>query len=162
MFISRRRFLQSSSSASLITLFPGFCMAASEPGLSSALMDDAASAWQFFKQPGDLAPGILPSTAWREGEGFGQHGVLTMWDVGSLILGYVSARRLELIDQADFDARIDGVIQFIEKARFSHDGENLLNFRNSAKDASSVEDGFDSTDTGRLLIANTGPRVRVI
>lgn len=124
------------------------------PALANAVMDrelmeDAETAWRFFQLPGN-APGLVPAMTRGEGR---QHQVLTMWDIGSLILGYVSARRIGLISETEFGARIDDVLAFLGKTEFMYRDNRLPNYRNSSVDGSSVEDGFDSTDMGRLLVA---------
>ena len=81
------------------------------------------------------------------------HPVLAMWDTGSLILAYVAARSLDLIDQEDFSARIDGVLSFLKKAVYRWQGADLPNFQTYVTTGRSYEDGYNATDTARLLIA---------
>ena len=121
--------------------------------LISRLLEDAKTAWSYFQIEGN-APSMVPCAAWFEGEAtIGQLPELTMWDVGSIVLAYVSARDLGLIDDAELKVRGGDVVNYLGKTRFTFDGNALPNFRNSSLDGSPVEEGFDSTDMGRLLIA---------
>ncbi len=118
------------------------------------LKRDAAVAWQYFASAGRGARrGLVPAAVWPEGDGYGTYDSLTMWDTGSLILAYVSARAIGLIEAREFDERISTVITFLKRSEFRWGKLVLPNFRTSITDASSVEAGYDATDTGRLLIA---------
>jgi hypothetical protein len=152
MLISRRSVLLA---AALIPASAGLAYAAGTEEQVAAVSDDdlsrdAAAAWRFFEQGGNVKPGVTPATAWVDRGKVGQYAVLTMWDMGSLINGYVAARSLGIIDDARFGELVEGALVFLKGATFKYHGRALLNFRTSASDASQVEQGFDSTDTGRL------------
>lgn len=118
------------------------------------LMRDAETAWQFFTNTAyGLPTGLAPAAVWPKGSGLGRYAILTMWDVGSLILATVSARKIGLISEKAFDARVKGILQFLERHRFNWGGAQLPNFRTDVRSGRSVEFGYDSTDMGRLFVA---------
>ena len=63
----------------------------------------AMTAWRFFENNIDQKTGLVGSV-----EGFGS---ATLWDMGSYMMALVSANRLGLIDQSNFDHR---VAQFLD------------------------------------------------
>ena len=118
------------------------------------LKQDADIAWRYFNsEVRGMTKGLVPAAVWPEGNSYGRYAILTMWDVGSLILAYVSARSIGLINADEFDERINGVLSFLKKTSFRWQKLNLPNYRTSAVGSGSVENGYDSTDIGRLLIA---------
>lgn len=123
------------------------------PALDAELRADAAQAWKFFELKGKYLPGMLPAIAWYSGKSIDDYPALAMWDVGSLILGYVSARSLDLVSQAEFERRIAGVVSFLEDAVFEWRGKKLPNYQTYISDGRILEKGFNSTDAGRLLVA---------
>jgi hypothetical protein len=155
MPLTRRQFLHRSATGAVCSvLAPAMSAVAAAPaGLDDALRQDAATAWRFFEAWDGMAPSMVPANGWFEGDAVGHHDVLTMWDIGSLILAGVAARRLDLIDDATFERRSADVLTFLGGALYLQDGRWLLNYRSNPIDGSSVEPGFDSTDAGRLLIA---------
>ncbi|HUS97311.1 MAG TPA: DUF3131 domain-containing protein, partial [Hyphomicrobiaceae bacterium] len=77
----------------------------------SELKSDAAIAWRYFANSTSRASkGLVPAAIWPQDGGYGEYGILTMWDVGSIILAYVSARSIGLIDAKEFDERITNVL----------------------------------------------------
>lgn len=122
--------------------------------LAASLKRDAEIAWQYFttKTPG--APvGLVPAAMWPEGSGMGRYSILTMWDTGSLILAYLSARSIGIIDEKEFDQRMRTVMTFLRNSTFRWGQLSLPNYRTQIVGGTAVEGGYDTTDTGRLLMA---------
>ena len=120
----------------------------------TALKRDAEIAWRFFSanSPG-VDQGLVPAATWPEGDGFGRYDILTMWDAGSLILAYVSARSIGLIQEKEFDQRIKAVMAFLRRSEFRWGKLTLPNYRTANTGGRTVEPGYDATDIGRLLLA---------
>ena len=155
--LTRREILEFSLATSAIACFPKMTRAedATEvtPLLEAQLRDDAEQAWKFFELKGKYLRGMLPAIAWYSGNSIKDYPVLAMWDVGSLILACISARSLDLINDAVFEERIDGVATFLKKAVFKWRGKSLPNYQTYISNGRSFEGGFNSTDAGRLLIS---------
>jgi hypothetical protein len=119
-----------------------------------ALKKDAEIAWQYFAAPSaGVDRGLVPAAAWSQGNGYGRYDILTMWDTGSMILAYVSARSLGLISEKEFDQRIKAVMAFLRRSEFRWGKLTLPNFRTGNSGGRTIEPGFDATDIGRLLMA---------
>lgn len=122
--------------------------------LASSLKRDAEIAWQYFATRTPGAPvGLVPAAMWPEGSGLGRYGILTMWDTGSLILATLSARSIGLIDEKEFDLRMRTVMAFLKNSTFRFGQLTLPNYRTQIVGGTAVEGGYDTTDTGRLLLA---------
>src|SRR5690606_26583088 len=122
--------------------------------LASSLKRDAEIAWQYFATPTPGAPlGLVPAAMWPEGSGLGRYSILTMWDAGSLILANLPARSIGLIDEQDFDQGQRTIMAFLKKSTFRWGQLSLPNYRTQIVGGSAVEGGYDTTDTGRLLMA---------
>ncbi len=121
--------------------------------LRAELIEDARAAWQYFEQSGPHLTGLVPANIWHEGNGFGSYRIVTMWDVGSILLATLSAHALGLIDDASYSQRMAGLDSFLRKATYHTRGARLPNFRSSVDTAKSVEAGYDATDTARLFVA---------
>jgi len=122
--------------------------------LASSLKKDAEIAWQYFatKTPG-ARQGLVPAAMWPEGGALGRYNILTMWDAGSLILAYLSARSIGIIDEKEFDQRMRTVMTFLRNSTFRWGQLTLPNYRTQIVGGTTVEGGYDTTDTGRLLAA---------
>lgn len=123
------------------------------PERRDQLLEDARAAWQFFEQPGRQLTGLVPANIWHEGHGFGSYRIVTMWDVGSILLATLSAHTLHLIDDRELAKRMAGLDRFLRKATYTYRGARLPNFRSSIDTARSIESGYDATDTARLFVA---------
>lgn len=123
------------------------------PERREQLLEDARAAWEFFEQPGRQLAGLVPANIWHEGRGFGSYRIVTMWDVGSILLATISAHSLRLIDDRQFAKRMAGLDDFLRKATYTYRGARLPNFRSSIDTARSIETGYDATDTARLFVA---------
>jgi uncharacterized protein DUF3131 len=119
----------------------------------SDLMADAAVAWQYFEAWQKKYDTVVPATGWRNGKSLEAYPFLTMWDAATLIMAYVSAHRIGLIDDGRFEKAVRTSVKFLARATFK--------FKKSALPVAEMpigrdrgqRKGFDSTDTGRLLIA---------
>jgi hypothetical protein len=116
------------------------------------LKNDVDIAWRYFTAPG-ASRGLLPSATWPEGDGYGRYDILTMWDIGSFVIAYISARSMGLINESEFDTRIKTVMSFLRRSEFRWGKLTLPNFRTGVPDNRTIQPGFDATDTGRLLSA---------
>lgn len=123
------------------------------PERRDQLLSDARAAWEFFEQPGRQMAGLVPANIWQEGNDYGSYRIVTMWDVGSILLGTISAHSLGLINDAAFSERIAGIDNFLRRATYHFGEARLPNYRSSIDTAKSVESGYDATDTARLFIA---------
>lgn len=122
--------------------------------LVPSLKKDAEIAWQFFTMKTPGAPiGLVPAAVWPEGSSLGRYNILTMWDAGSLILAYISARSIGLIEEKEFDQRMRTVMAFLKNSTFRWSQLSLPNYRTQIVGGSAAEGGYDTTDTGRLLLA---------
>lgn len=122
--------------------------------LATVLRRDAEIAWQYFATRTPGAPhGLVPAAMWPEGTGIGRYNILTMWDAGSLILAYLSARSIGLIDEKELDQRMRAVMAFLRTSTFRWGANALPNYRTQIIGGNVVEGGYDTTDTGRLLAA---------
>jgi len=122
--------------------------------IAADLRRDAEHAWKYFERKTSSLPGIVPPNIWPEGgDSYGSYDIVTMWDMGSLIMATVAARSIGIIDEANFDRRITGIKAFLKQATYTRKKVRVPNFRSRVDNAASVEDGYDATDTGRLFVA---------
>ncbi|MDX8442360.1 DUF3131 domain-containing protein [Mesorhizobium australafricanum] len=118
-----------------------------------ALRADAELAWTYFDWGAKNFNGMAPATSWIE---FGKqtgYPFTTMWDTGSHILAAVSAQRLRIIDQTEFEKMINRILAFLGQGDFSFAGVKLPNTERRLSSKGGERDGFDSADVGRLLVA---------
>lgn len=122
--------------------------------IAADLRRDAEHAWAYFERKSSALPGLTSANIWLdEDDGVGAYDIITMWDVGSLIMATVSARSIGLIDAEDFDRRVTSIKSFLERTTYTHKTTRVPNFRSRVDNAASVEAGYDATDTGRLFVA---------
>lgn len=135
-------------------LSPALAGPQQNPASASALGRDAELAWRYFA-PNlvGVDRGLVPAATWPEGDNYGRYDILTMWDTGSLILAYVSARSIGLIDEKEFDQRIKAVMAFLRRSEFRWGKSTLPNYRTANTGGRTIEGGYDATDTGRVLVA---------
>lgn len=155
---SRRDVVKGSLMIPLAAVTPSISAATqSDKDVSTSLRrdleQDAARAWEFFQPKGKFLPGMLPATSWRANGSIDNYPVLAMWDTGSLILAYISARMVGLLSETGFEERIKGVLSFLDKAVFRWGKETLPNYQTYITDGRILERGYDATDTARLLVS---------
>jgi hypothetical protein len=91
------------------------------PEIESKLQSDAAHAWQYFERKSKAMTGLASPNIWSDGDGeYASYDRVTMWDVGSIVFATLSARSLGLIDEAAFDARVRGILDFLNRAIFKY------------------------------------------
>jgi len=123
------------------------------PPSPAELMEDAATAWTYFdawKKKFDTA---VPATGWRRGKTLEAYPFLTMWDMASLIMAHVSAHRIGLIDGKRFDRAAAKIVRLLAASTFKFKTSALPMAEIPIGRARGQRQGFDATDTGRLLIA---------
>ncbi|QPC89731.1 DUF3131 domain-containing protein [Mesorhizobium sp. INR15] len=118
-----------------------------------ALRADAELAWTYFDWGAKHYNGMAPATSWIESGKQTGYPFITMWDIGSHILAAVSAQRLRIIDQTQFETMIDRILAFLGEGDFRFAGAKLPNTERRLSAKGGERDGFDSADTGRLLVA---------
>lgn len=118
-----------------------------------ALRADAELAWTFFDWGAKHYNGMAPATSWIETGKQTGYPFVTMWDIGSHILAVVAAQRLRIIDQTEFETTINRILAFLGQNDFSLAGAKLPNTERRLSSKGGERDGFDSADTGRLLVA---------
>lgn len=119
----------------------------------SALKEDAALAWSYFDWGAKKFHGMVPATSWMENGQQQGYPFTTMWDAGTYILAAVSAHRLGIIDQEKFEKTINTILTFLGASSFRYAGANLPQAERSLASQADQREGFDSADTGRLLIS---------
>lgn len=118
-----------------------------------ALMRDAELAWRYFDWGGKTFSGVAPGTADIEAGKPVGYPFVTMWDLGSQILATISANRLGLIDQRAFETQTMSILQLLRKYSYRYAGVNLPPLEVAIGRQAEQHSGYDSADTGRLLIA---------
>ena len=121
------------------------------PEQRDLLMDDARLAWSYIEQFTDPETGLVPATAWLEGDKVQAYQFSTMWDTGSLILGILSAHSIGLLSDAQFFERIDAVLDGLATGVFN--GLRLPKGLASTDGKASGHDDYNASDTARLLVS---------
>ncbi len=128
-------------------------LAAEKVRFDDGLMADAELAYSYLEQAEMSATGLALTVRKQiNGKSF-NNAEITMWDVGSLILGLLAAADLGLVPEREAYARIRKIMRSLPVIQ---DGDHaypptLINVR----DASIERDGFDACDFGRLSSAVT-------
>ncbi len=117
------------------------------------LLSDAALAWRYFDWGMQAFNGIAPGTSWMEDGKQQGYPFSTMWDVASNIMATVSAKRLGLIDETAMAERAERILQFLGEESYRYAGVRLPPAERRLAKQAGERKGFDSADTGRLLIA---------
>ncbi|WP_439566171.1 DUF3131 domain-containing protein [Gloeocapsopsis crepidinum] len=112
----------------------------------------ARSAWQYFVKNYQPATGFTNST--------GGYPSGTLWDMGNYLTALNTARSLNLIDQADFDSRLNKFLATLSELRLFEDGlpskvYNTANGQMVDYGNNPVERGigWSALDIGRILAA---------
>ena len=122
-------------------------------GFDAAMKADSKIAWQYFQIWKALSKPIIPGTAYLSAGKLAGYPLLTMWDVGSLILAFSSAFLLGHISQIDLNLKAQQVIKILQSHTVAFGGTRLPSVEISASSVPSTRSGFDAADVGRLLIA---------
>lgn len=118
-----------------------------------ALMRDAELAWRYFDWGARTFGGVAPGTADIEAGKPVGYPFVTMWDLGSQILATISASRLGLIDQRAFEAQAMSILKLLGRYSYRYAGVTLPPLEVAIGRQAEQHSGYDSADTGRLLIA---------
>ena len=110
----------------------------------------ARVAWSYFERNVDAQTGLASSVE--------NYPSATMWDTGSYLMAVISARRLGLIEQPEFDARISRALASLQKLplfdnRLPNKAYNTatLQMTDYANQPSQRGIGWSVIDIGRLL-----------
>jgi hypothetical protein len=122
-------------------------------GFDATLEEDARSAWKYFEIWKSSAKAIIPGTAYLNDNKVAGYPLVTMWDVGSLVLAFCSAFLLGLITQVELNVKAIQIVKLLKAQTISFKGGNLPRVEVSATNSPSKRSGFDSADVGRLLVA---------
>lgn len=122
-----------------------------EPLSTEDWMADARQAWTFFERFSTAATGLCVDTADVQGDDQWLHREITMWDLGSLIAGVMSAHELGLISDNVFVARAEQLVRALPVANIG--GRLLPSEVISSETGMSLSNDFNACDTGRLLSA---------
>lgn len=117
------------------------------------LLADARTAWSYFSEWKVLKRARIPSTAYMDGGSRRGYPLLTMWDVASLINGCISARLLGIVTEAELTAFGERIIAILGQSTTRYGKSGLPGLEIAAGSAQAIRQGFDSADTGRLLIS---------
>ncbi|MDU8945954.1 DUF3131 domain-containing protein [Ovoidimarina sediminis] len=115
------------------------------------LLNDARVAWSYFEQLTDSDTGLVPATAWIEGDKLETYDFSTMWDTGSLILAIISAHSIGLLTDDTFSARIGAVLGGLATGVLN--GLRLPKGLSSTTRRAAGDDKYNASDTGRLLVS---------
>ncbi len=120
-----------------------------DPAERAELMKDAEIAWRYFALLTDKETGLIPATAWLQ-DNLVAYPLATMWDVGSTLIGLIGAHSIGIIDTKEFTERVEKALAHISDSTIR--GLRLPRLQTPTNGKGSGEDGFDASDTGRLLI----------
>lgn len=120
----------------------------------AALIADAELAWQYFARSGESFDGLVPGTAALEsGKVVARWPYATLWDFGSHVLAAVSAHRLGIIDDDEFDRTVNRIIAFLGDHVIDVAGFKMPPGVLALTDGRPAARGFDAYDTGRFLVS---------
>ena len=117
------------------------------------LKADAELAWTYFDWGAKNFNGMVPATSWMEFGKQAGYPFTTMWDVGTHIL----ATSVGTASRHHRASRIRNDHQphhsFLGETSFRYAGGKLPHTERALRAQGDQRDGFDSADTGRLLVA---------
>ncbi|SEJ36166.1 Protein of unknown function [Cribrihabitans marinus] len=117
------------------------------------LMKDAELALTYLESRRHERTGLVPATVFdRPGRDF-VYDKITMWDIGSYLLGLQSAGNLALLPRAEFLARAEQVLGLLPVSEIN--GMRLPASEISAKSGRVLTREFNACDNGRLFSALT-------
>ncbi|MEW6493350.1 MAG: DUF3131 domain-containing protein [Cyanobacteriota bacterium] len=133
------------------TAAPSACAEITAP-LTSEEQTYAKAAWQYFVNNYQPATGLTNST--------GGYPSGTLWDIGNYLMALNAARQLNLIDQADFDYRLNQFLQTLSNLKLFEDAlpnkaynaatGQMTDYGNNPVDRGI---GWSALDVGRILAA---------
>jgi Protein of unknown function (DUF3131) len=119
--------------------------------LNERELEWAKVAWKYFERNMDNATGLPGSVE--------NYPSATMWDIGSYLLAVISAQQLKLIDDAEFDRRIDTALVSLSKLELFDKqlpnkayNINTLKMTDYTNKPSARGVGWSVIDVGRVLV----------
>lgn len=111
---------------------------------------DAEIAWRYISTQTNETTGLVAATTeMGEGGGSSTYPYMTMWDLGSLLVGIAGAHAVGLIDDAEFADRATKALGSIKDSKLK--GTLVPQLLTSSDGKNRDLRGFDVSDTGRLL-----------
>lgn len=120
-------------------------------GLTPEEMQWAKTAWKYFENNTIPETGLVNSVD--------QYTASTLWDTSSYLMALIAAQRLQLISQAEFDARVSKLLGSLERLPLfdgklpnkSYNTQSLamVDYNNQATDKGI---GWSAIDIGRVLV----------
>ncbi|RCW28741.1 uncharacterized protein DUF3131 [Ciceribacter lividus] len=112
---------------------------------------DAELAWRYFTRLSDKWTGLAPASAEASGSSVVPYPFVTMWDIASQIFGLVAAHALGLATDDEFAEAAGKILKSLPATRI---GKLRLPQANvSTRRGGAVENSYNASDTGRLLVA---------
>ncbi len=122
-----------------------------DAGEKARLEADAELAWQYFARLADKWTGLAPASAEASGDSIVPYPFVTMWDIASQIFGLDAAHALGLATDDEFAEAAGKILKSLPATRI---GKLRLPQANvSTRRGGAVEDSYNASDTGRLLVA---------
>lgn len=131
-----------------------------ETGAGEAVLDaaektrleaDAELAWRYFARLSDKWTGLAPASAEASGSSVVPYPFVTMWDIASQIFGLDAAHTLGLATDDEFTEAAGKILKSLPTTRI---GKLRLPQANvSTRRGGAVENSYNASDTGRLLVA---------
>lgn len=119
--------------------------------LTSEELKMAAIAWSYFENNTDANTGLVNSV-----DGYT---AATLWDTASSILGLISAAQLQLIDQSEFETRMQRILVTLAKVPLFEDRLPNKSYSTTTatmttydNQATEIGVGWSAIDIGRILV----------
>ena len=77
---------------------------------------------------------------------------ITDWDLASYLSAIISARKLGLIDEEEFEARVEKILYFLETRKLTPKGMPYLSYNSDTGEPATAM-GSNPSDAGKLLLA---------
>ncbi|WP_182307232.1 DUF3131 domain-containing protein [Ciceribacter thiooxidans] len=112
---------------------------------------DAELAWRYFTRLSDKDTGLAPASAEASGSSVVPYSSVTMWDIASQIFGLVGAHSIGLATDDAFAEAAGKILKSLPATRI---GKLRLPQANlSTRRGGPLENSYNASDTGRLLVA---------
>ncbi len=112
---------------------------------------DAELAWRYFTRLSDKQTGLAPASAEASGDSVVPYSSVTMWDIASQMFGLAGAHSIGLATDDEFTEAAGKILKSLPATRI---GKVRLPQANvSTRRGGPVENSYNASDTGRLLVA---------
>lgn len=112
---------------------------------------DAELAWRYFTRLSDKETGLAPASAEASGSSVVPYSSVTMWDIASQMFGLAGAHSIGLATDDEFAEAAGKILKSLPATRI---GKVRLPQANvSTRRGGPVENSYNASDTGRLLVA---------